>query len=68
MYVRTYVRSFFRMFTFCHRSIDFIYYPILIQLHTNIGYENTSNKFAFECDRIKVEVAVTIFRKTLSSF
>ena len=54
-----------RMFTFCHRSSDLIYYPISIQLHTSIGYDNTSNKFAFQRDRVKV--AVTIFRKTLSS-
>ena len=30
MCVRTYVRSFVRMFTFCHRSSDLIYYPISI--------------------------------------
>ena len=63
MYVSTYVRSFVRMFTFCHRSSDLIYYPISIQLHTNIGYDNTSNKFAFQHDRVKVKVAVTTFRK-----
>ena len=28
--VRMYVRSFVRMFTFCHRSSDLIYYPISI--------------------------------------
>ena len=64
MYVSTYVRSFVRMFT---RSKDLIYYPISIELHTSIGYDNTSNKFAFQRDRVKVKVAVTIFRKTLSS-
>ena len=35
MYVHTYER----MFTFCHRSSDLIYYPILIELHTIIEYE-----------------------------
>ena len=68
MCVRIYVRTFVRMYTFCHCSSDLIYYPISILLHTSIGYDNTSNKFAFQCDRIKVKVAVTIFRKTLSSF
>ena len=67
MYVSKYVCLFVRMFTFCHRSSDHIYYPISILLHTNIGYDNTSNKFAFQRDRVKVKVAVTIFRKTLSS-
>ena len=68
MYVCEYVRMFVRMFTFCHCSSDLIYYPISILLHTSIGYDNTSNKFAFQRDRIKVKVAVAIFRKTLSSF
>ena len=68
MYVSTYVRSFVRMFSFCHRSSDLIYYPILIYLHTSIEYDNTSNKYAFQRDRVKVKVAVNFFRKTLSSF
>ena len=65
----TYMRTFVRMFTFCHHSSDLIYYPISIKLHTSIGYDNTSNKFAFQRDMVKVKVAVTIFRKkiTLSS-
>ena len=50
------------MFTFCHRSSDLICYPIFIELHTNIGYDNTSNKFAFQGDRVKV--AEVIFRNT----
>ena len=56
------------MFTFCHRFSDLIYYPILIKRHVNIGYDITSNTFAFQRDRVKVKVAVTIFRKNLSSF
>ena len=60
--------TFVRMFTFCHHSSDLIYYPISIYLHTSIGYDNTSNEFAFQRDRIKVKVAVTIFFiKTLPS-
>ena len=51
----------------CHRSSALIYYPISIQLHINIGYDSTSNKFAFQYDRVKVKIAVTVFRKTLSS-
>ena len=65
MRVRTYLSTFVRMFTFFHRSSDLIYYPISILLHTSIGYDNTSNKFAFQRDRVKVKVAVTIFRKNL---
>ena len=49
----------------CHRSSAVINYPISIQLHTSIGYDYTSNKFAFQHDRVKVKVAVTVFRKTL---
>ena len=30
MYVSTYVRTFVRMFTFCHRSSDLIYHSISI--------------------------------------
>ena len=65
-YVRmiTFCHTFVRMFTFCHRSSNLIYYPISIYLHTSIWYDNTSNKLAFQHDRIKVKVAVTIFRKT----
>ena len=29
------------------------------------GYDYTTNKFAFQHDRVKVKVAVTVFRKTL---
>ena len=49
----------------CHRSSALINYPISIYLHTSIGYDYTSNKFAFQHDRVKVKVAVTVFRKTL---
>ena len=31
----------------------------------SIGYDYTSNKFAFQHDGVKVKVAVTVFRKTL---
>ena len=48
----------------CHRSSALINYPISILLHTCIGYDYTSNKFAFQHDRVKVKVAVTVFRKT----
>ena len=34
-------------------------------IHTSIGYDYTSNKFDFQHDRIKVKMAVTIFRKSL---
>ena len=47
-----------------HRSSALIYYPISIYLHTNIGYDYTSNEFAFQLDRVKVKVTVTLFRKT----
>ena len=49
----------------CHRSSALINYPISIELHTSIGYDYTSNKFAFQHNRVKVKVAVTGFRKTL---
>ena len=34
-----------------------------ILLHTKFGYDSTSNKFAFQRDRIKVKVAMTILEK-----
>ena len=47
---------------------SFVCSPALAtSFHTSIGYDNTSNKVAFQRDRVKVKVAVTIFRKTLSS-
>ena len=49
----------------CHRSSTLIYYPISILLHTSIGYDFTSNEFAFQHGSVKVKVAVTVFRKTL---
>ena len=49
----------------CHRSSALINYPISIKLHTSIRYDYTSNKFAFQHDRVRVKVAVTVFRKTL---
>ena len=48
-----------------HRSSALIYYSISIKLHSSIEYDYTSNKFAFQHDRVKVKVAVTVFRKTL---
>ena len=51
---------FVRMFTFCHHSSDLIYYPISILLHISIGYDNTSNNFAFQRDRVKVKITVII--------
>ena len=45
-----------------HHSIALIYYPISVLLYSNIRYDNTWNKFAFQCDRVKVKVAATIFR------
>ena len=47
---------------FCHHSSAFIYRPILILYHTNVGYDNTSNKFEFEHSRAKVKITVAIFR------
>ena len=49
----------------CHRSSALINYPISIKLHISFGYDFTSNRFAFQHDRVKVKVAVTVFRKTL---
>ena len=51
------------MLIFCYRSSDLIYYPILILLHFNIGFDNTLNKFAFQDERVKVKVAVAILIK-----
>ena len=51
----------------CRRSSALIYYLISILLHTNIGYDYTSNKFAFQHDRVKVKVAVHIFRKNFAT-
>ena len=48
----------------CHPFCALIYHPISILLHTSIGYDYTSNKFAFHLDRVKVKAAVTLFRKT----
>ena len=50
----------------CHRSSALIYYQISTLLHTSIGYDYTSNKSAFQLDRVKVKVEVTRFRKNLS--
>ena len=33
----------------------------------SIGYDYTSNKFEIKHDRVKVKVAVTVFRKTLQA-
>ena len=57
-----------RIMTFCHRSRDLIYYSISIQRHTSIGFDNTTNNFVFQHDRVKVKVAVTIFRKIAHLF
>ena len=61
----TFVRNvtYVRMFTFCHRYSLYIYYRILIQLHTNVGYDNISSKFDFQGPSLKVKVIVAIFRK-----
>ena len=68
MCIRTYLRTFVRS---CVHLLSSLQRPHLLsnldKLHTDIGYDNTSNKFAFQRDRVKVKVAVTIFRKTLSS-
>ena len=50
----------------CHRSSALINYKISIQLHTSIGYDYTSNKFAFQHDRVNAKVAVTVFRKNFA--
>ena len=42
----------------CQRSSALINYPISILLHTSIGYDYTSNKLAFQHDRVKVAVTV----------
>ena len=55
------------MFTYCHRSSAYIYQWILIEFHTNVGYNNISCKFDFQDAGLKVKVTMAIFRKTLSS-
>ena len=58
MYVRLYVSS---IFPLCYHCSDLIYHPILTQLHTSIDYDNTSNKFAFQGDSVKVKVKEKLY-------
>ena len=64
MCVHTYVRSFV-----CSPFVIALATSFIIQFRYNFtqsfGYDYTSNKFAFQHDRVKVKVAVTVFRKTL---
>ena len=55
------------IFTICYRFSPYIYWWILIELHTNVGYDNISSKFTFQGPGLKVKVTVAIFRKTFSS-
>ena len=41
-----------------HGSSIFIYELILIQLHTNIKYDNILDKFTFQLCRSKIKVTV----------
>ena len=47
----------------CHCSGAYIYGWILIQLHTNVRYDNISIKFDFWGPRFNVKVILAIFRK-----
>ena len=44
------------IFTICYCSSTYIYWWILILLHTNVGYNNISSKFTFQCPGLKVKV------------
>ena len=57
MYVRTFVCSTFVIALATSFIIQFRYN------FTQVLDDNTSKKFAFQRDRVKVKVAVTIFRK-----
>ena len=48
---------------FCYGSSAYIHWWILIQLHTNVLYDNISSKFNFRGTSIKVNVVLAIFRK-----
>ena len=50
----------------CHCSRAFIHGSILIELPTNVKYDNILNNFEFEGSRAKVRVTVAVFRKTFS--
>ena len=47
----------------CYGSSAYIHWWILIQLHTNVLYDNISSKFNFRGTSIKVKVVLAIFRK-----
>ena len=51
-----YISMYVRMFTFCHVSSTYIYWWILIYLHTNVGYDNISSRFDFQGPGLKVKV------------
>ena len=65
MYVSTYVRSFVCSSALATSFIIQFRYNFTQVLDMTIP--RTSSRFAFQRDRVKVKVAVTIFRKTLSS-
>ena len=44
------------LLTICHLSSTHIYWWILIQLHTNVGYDNISSKLNFHGPELKVRV------------
>ena len=50
----------------CQCSNAYIYWSILIWLHTNVGYDIILSKFDFQGPGLKVKVTVAIFRKTFS--
>ena len=51
------------MFTFYHNPSPYIYWWILIQFHTNVGYDNILSKFNVQGLGLKVKVTVASFRK-----
>ena len=51
----------------CSAAAFWDYWAERVLGYTSIGYDDTSNKFASQRDRVKVKVAVIFLEKTLSS-
>ena len=64
-----YVRAYIRTYVCTYVCSPFVIALATSFIHISIGYDNISNIFAYQGDRVKVKVAVTIFRDktTLSS-
>ena len=56
-----------RMFIFYHHPSPYIYWLVLIQLHTNVGYDNISSEFYVPGFGLNVKVTVAFFRKKILS-